>query len=304
MAWESMTSSDTPPAAFTHMPAAEPGPVLLSSPHSGRFYPAELQTAARLDATQLRRSEDAFVDQLIAAGPAFGMALFTATHARAFVDVNREPSELDMALFQDPPILPYKPSARVQAGLGVLPRVVGVGLDIYHRRLRFADGARRIRQIHTPYHEALAQLLAQTQARHGHAVLLDWHSMPSAAVATTKSHNGRTAPSVVLGDLNGAACAPQVTEAVLTAFERRGYKVSVNDPYAGGYTTQRYGRPQAGIHVLQIELDRTLYMDELRILPHAGFAGLRDSLTSVLAELSTNLPALSLNRPNWPIAAE
>ncbi len=301
-----MTSSEPPPAPFSLVKATRPSGVLLASPHSGRHYPADLVGTARLDPVSLRRSEDAFVDQLIAEGPALGMDLFCATHARAFLDVNRDPGELDPSLFHDPPVLPTKLSDRVQAGLGVLPRVVGAGLDIYSRRFGFATAQKRISDLHTPYHDELTRLIAETRARHGFAVLLDWHSMPAAAVHNVKSNAGRAAPRIVLGDLNGRACAPQVTEAVLHAFERRGYGVAVNDPYAGGYTTERYGKPHLGMHVLQIELDRTLYMDEVRIKPHGGFAGLRDALTSVLGELAATLPSLGLGASamNWPLAAE
>lgn len=246
------------------------------------------------------------MDQLIGAGPDLGMDLIMASYARAYVDVNRDPAELDPELFRDFPLPGAKPSARVQAGLGVLPRVVGVGLDIYPNRISYVDALTRLRDIHAPYHDKLMQQLIQTRARHGFAVLLDWHSMPSGAVLNARSHNGQGRPCVVLGDMNGSACAPHITEAVLHAFERRGFSISVNDPYAGGYTTQRYGRPLDHIHVLQIELDRTLYMDELRIKPHGGFVGLRESLTAVLAELAEIIPELGLGgaQPNFPMAAE
>jgi N-formylglutamate amidohydrolase len=304
-----MTSSaDPPPAqAFLHIAPAHPSSIILASPHSGRHYPADLTGSARLDATALRRSEDAFVDQLIAAGPSLGLALFTATHARAYVDVNRDPGDWDPALYHDAPAVSGKSSERVQAGLGVVPRVVGAGLDIYARRMRFADGTARIERIHAPYHAGLSAVLAQTRTRHGHAILLDWHSMPSGAVSTVKSMRGHARPRIVLGDAKGLACAPQVTEAVLRAFERRGYAVSVNEPYAGGYTTQRYGQPHNGLHALQIEIDRSLYMDELRVQPHGGFVGLRDAMTALLAELGGTLTALDLGRGagrSLPMAAE
>lgn len=301
-----MTSPEFPPAPFKLRQAAQPCGVILSSPHSGSYYPADLVSAARLDPVALRRSEDAFVDQLIAHGVSCGMDVFSATHARAFVDVNRDPAELDPSLFFDPPSLPTKPSDRVQAGLGVLPRVVGVGLDIYAHRFSFAAAQRRITELHKPYHARLTQLVAEARARHGFAILLDWHSMPSAAVMNTRSHNSSSRPRIVLGDFGGRACAPHVTEAVLNTFDRRGYAVAVNDPYAGGYTTQRYGKPHQGVHALQIEIDRTLYMDELLIKPHAGFVGLRETLMSVLDELAVSLPALQLGFPAsaWPLAAE
>ncbi len=295
---------DQTPPAFHHERPARSNAIILTSPHSGRHYPANLLGTARLDATALRRSEDAFIDQLIGAGPSLGMEIFCATHARAYLDVNRDPSELDPSLFHDPPVMPKKPSDRVQAGLGVLPRVVGVGLDIYPRRIDFAQAQQRISAIHIPYHDALTQLVAEAKAIHGYAVMLDWHSMPSGAVAHMRAHGGKMNPAIVLGDLNGRACAPQITEAVLHAFERRGYAVSVNEPYAGGYTTQRYGKPFDNCHVLQIELDRGLYMDELRIKPHGGFAGLRDVLTSLLGELAGTIPALALGRRRYPMAAE
>ncbi len=274
------------------------GPVVLSSAHSGRHYPAEWRDASRLDPVVLRRSEDAFVDELIEAGPALGMSLIAATHARAFVDVNRDPADLDPALFHDAPIGRTKISPRVQAGLGVIPRVVGIGLDIYPNKLAVAVAEHRIAQFHRPYHQALGALLAARCQLHGHAVLMDWHSMPSGAVAD----KGRLAPDVVLGDCRGLACAPAVIALLSAAFVARGLRVAINDPYAGGYMTEQYGHPATGIHAVQIELNRALYLDEIRIAKTAGFTPLKASISAVLRDVSTGIGALrSTLAPALPV---
>ena len=233
------------PALSVHLPDAPAEALVFASPHSGRDYPAELMAAAALDAAAIRRSEDAFVDELIASGPAYGAAVITARYARAFIDVNREAYELDPAMFEDelPPFARAR-TARVAAGLGSIARVVGEGQEIYRRKLTFAEARRRIEGAHRPYHQALAELLGQTRARHGRAALIDWHSMPSAA--SSAGDRARRGCDMVLGDRFGSACAPELTRVVERELEAMGYRVARNAPYAGGYTTEFYGRPRPG----------------------------------------------------------
>ncbi len=264
--------------------------VVLASAHSGRHYPSALLSRSRLDATSLRRSEDAFVDELLFLGVDLGMTLITATYARAYLDVNRDCNELDSALFFDAPFNGRKTSDRVSAGLGVVPRVVGIGMDIYADKMPLAEAQQRIAAIHAPYHAKLEQLLAASRQAHDYAVLLDWHSMPSGAVAD----KGRLAPDIVLGDRHGSSCSAPLTRWVRTAFEAHGLRVAVNDPYAGGYTTERYGRPKTGLHTLQIELNRGLYLDETRIEKTTAFAGLQITISAILAELAKAIPSLNL----------
>jgi N-formylglutamate amidohydrolase len=267
-------------------PARLSTPFVFASPHSGRFYPEDMLAASVLDVASIRRSEDAFVDVLTGAAPAHGAPLISANYARAYMDVNREPYELDPAMFEDelPPFARAR-TARVAAGLGAIARVVAEGQEIYRAKLTFADARQRIEGVHLPYHAALKGLLAEAQAAFGLAILIDWHSMPSAAARAAAGRNGR-APDFVLGDRFGAACAPAVTDAVERALTRMGYMVALNAPYAGGYTTEFYGRPADGAHALQIEINRGLYLDESRLEPHAGFERLRADLNRLFEHLA------------------
>ncbi|WP_374471507.1 N-formylglutamate amidohydrolase [Phenylobacterium sp.] len=262
-----------------------PTPLVFASPHSGRLYPDDMMAAAALDALSIRRSEDAFVDDLIGAAPDLGAALITARFARAYIDLNREAFELDPNMFADElPEFARARTARVAAGLGAIARVVSEGQEIYNRKLTFAEARSRIEGAHRPYHVALAGLIAEAQAAHGFAILVDWHSMPAAAAKA----GGRERPSdMVLGDRFGAACAGLLPARVERELEAMGYRVARNTPYAGGYTTEHYGRPARRVHALQIEINRGLYLDEASLAPTAGFEALKahlETLTRALAD--------------------
>lgn len=263
--------------------AAPPTPLVFASPHSGRVYPDDMMAAAALDAHAIRRSEDVLVDDLIGRAPELGAAVISARFARAYIDLNREAFELDPAMFVDElPDFARARTARVAAGLGAIARVVSEGQEIYARKLTFAEARARIERAHKPYHAALEQLLAEARAAHGFAILVDWHSMPSAAARA-----GRDRPSdFVLGDRFGAACAGVLTAKVERDLEAMGYRVARNSPYAGGYTTEHYGRPARRTHALQIEINRALYMDETTREPTEGLARLTadaETLTRALA---------------------
>jgi N-formylglutamate amidohydrolase len=257
-------------------------PLVHASPHSGRVYPAELLEASALDAAAIRRSEDALVDQLIEGAGASGGALIKATFARAYMDVNREPYELDPAMFEDElPAFAQVKTARAAAGLGSIARIVAEGQEIYSRKLTFADARRRVDDVHAPYHAALAGLLEGARERFGAALLIDWHSMPSGAAGPA-----RRAPDFVLGDRYGAACSSGVTRLVERELEARGYVVARNAPYAGGWTTARYGRPAEGLHALQIEINRALYLDEKRLEPLPSARQLKGDLDRLFGALA------------------
>lgn len=278
------------PAAFDLRRAAPEGappptPLVFASPHSGRLYPEDMMRAAALDAVSIRRSEDAFVDDLIAGAPQHGATVIAARFARAYIDLNREAFELDPAMFADElPEFARSRTARVAAGLGAIARVVSEGQEIYRRKLTFAEARMRIEAAHRPYHEALAGLIAEAQAAHGFAILVDWHSMPAAAAR----HAGRERPcDIVLGDRFGAACAGVLPGRVERELEAMGYRVARNAPYAGGYTTEHYGRPSRRAHALQIEINRGLYLDEATLSPTSGFPTLKghiEALTETLAK--------------------
>ena len=260
-------------------PRVQAAPLVLASPHSGREYSAEFLSAARLDPLSLRRSEDSFVDELFGAAPGLGVPLLAARFPRAWCDPNREQWELDPAMFSD--VLPpwvNTGSARVGAGLGTIARVVASGETIYRRKLRFADAEDRVRGCWQPYHAALAALIEDTRRRFGACLLVDCHSMPAAGA-------GRDAPDFVLGDAHGTACAPRVTRHVEELLRGLGYRVRRNDPYAGGYVTRHYGCPRDGVHALQIEVARPLYMDEARFERLPRFADVRDGLTELIGSL-------------------
>lgn len=261
-------------------PLHRTAPLIFSSPHSGRRYPAELLGEARVSLISLRRSEDAYVDELFAGAAAHGAAVLSANVARAYVDLNRDPTELDPDMFEErPPHSAHANSARVQAGLGAIPRICGDGQSIYRRKLSLNEAQRRIAQVHRPYHEALQRLLAETKAQFGCAVLVDCHSMPS-------SSRGAHAPDIVLGDRFGASCHPSVTSLAEATLRRLGYRVARNAPFAGGHTTQTYGRPVQRVHALQIEINRALYVDERTLERTNGHARVRADMTRLAEALS------------------
>jgi N-formylglutamate amidohydrolase len=294
-AWEPIAAKDTPPrgtsgrAPFGLWRAAADGqapptPLVFASPHSGRDYPDDMMAAAALDAQAIRRSEDAFVDDLIVSSPELGAATITARYARAYIDLNREAFELDAGMFEDElPEFARARTARVAAGLGAIARVVSEGQEIYARKLTFSEARGRIEGAHRPYHAALERLIAEAHRAHGVAILIDWHSMPAAAARA----GGRDRPcDFVLGDRFGAACAGLLTQRVERELEAMGYRVARNTPYAGGYTTEHYGRPARRTHALQIEINRGLYLDEATLTPTAGFEALKSNLERLTRALA------------------
>jgi len=268
--------------------------LLFATSHSGRFYPPAMLRRARLPAREIRRAEDALVDTLLTA-VSQSFPVIAATYARAYVDLNRDPAELDPDMFH-PPLAPgvLKPSDRVAAGLGVLPRSVGPGRGIYARPLPPEEAEERIGGIHTPWHGAIAERLVAAVEQHGHAILIDCHSMPS---------NGRGAPQVVIGDLHGVAAGSSLVRFIEGWLLKRGYRVALNVPYAGAYTLERHGRPAYGTHAVQIELDRALYLDQERLIPSAGFVRLAEDLAALALALDAARPGLGLEAP-WRLAAE
>ncbi len=281
--------SATPPAIEISAPASLLTPFIFASPHSGRRYPPELLRMSRLDRHALRQSEDCYVDLLFEAAPAFGAPLLRALFPRAWVDVNRSRDELDQRMFADPlPASADTRSNRVRAGLGVIPRIVADGQDIYERKLNFFEARRRLAACYDPYHRALAGLIAAARAKFGCAIVIDCHSMPSAGGAPFRE--GDRAIDVVLGDRFGASCAPAAPALVEEILSACGFLVSRNAPYAGGHVASAYGRPGEGVHVLQIEINRALYLDERRIMRTAGFDILRRNLETLIAGLAKVSP--------------
>ena len=259
-----------------------PGPFVFASPHSGRFCPADLRARADLTPKALHGTEDALVDRLIESGPDHGAVVIAGQIGRAYVDLNRDPAELDPRLIDDVPDVPM--SAKVAGGFGVLPRLGSDGLPLYDRTLPLHEARDRIARVHTPYHTALAGLMQTAQARHGRAVLIDWHSMPA------RMNDGATGPDVVLGDRFGTSCAAGLTRYLRAAFERLGWRVALNQPYSGGYSTRIWGRPDDGFNAIQIELNRGLYFDESTREPGPGWSRCVSGLERVITALCADAP--------------
>jgi N-formylglutamate amidohydrolase len=265
-------------------PAAERLPLILASPHSGSDYPPDFVAASRLDPVALRRSEDSFVDELFAAAPSLGAPLLSARFPRAYLDVNREAYELDPAMFSDAlPRFVNAGSPRVRMGLGTIARIVASGEEIYAGKLRFAEARRRIEGLYHPYHQALRRLIEETEALFGGYLLVDCHSMPSAAGSVC----GPDGADIVLGDCHGTACAPEILEAARHFLAARGFAVAINAPYAGGFTTDHYGDPRRRRHALQIEINRALYMDECSYRRKPRFARLAAEMAELICRLSS-----------------
>ena len=264
-------------------PAALSGPVVCNSPHSGRSYPSRFLAQSRLDLATLRRSEDTFVDELFSDAVKFGVPMMRAHFPRAFLDVNREPYELDPRMFDGRlPTFANTRSLRVAGGLGTIARVVGDAREIYDRRLPVEEALGRIELYYKPYHRALRRIIVNAQRKFGVAVLVDCHSMPSNA----NGRDERPRADIVLGDRYGTSCGASVTDVIEESLRQAGYSVLRNKPYAGGFITEHYGDPAAGLHAVQIEVNRALYMDEREYRKTPRFEALRTDLGRMIAALA------------------
>ena len=275
-----------PPSHEVIAPRRRSLPLVFSSPHSGDDYPADFLAASRLSALELRRSEDSFVDELFCAAPEEGAPLLRALFPRSYVDPNREPFELDQTMFADP--LPDYANTRspwVECGLGTIARIVASGAEIYRDKLSFDEASARIHRHYWPYHTTLRQLVDETRADFGFCILIDCHSMPSHGVAVN-GHKVAGDLDVVLGDGHGQSCASAVIDCVEASLTAMGYRVGRNDPYSGGFVTRHYGRPSEGVHALQIEISRKLYMDEARIERSPELQRMKKDLRHVILALA------------------
>ena len=270
-------------------------PLILASPLSGQYFPPDFLADARLPVPALRRLEDAHVGALLKDSAALGVPLLEATHARAVIDLNRAEPEYDPAMIAGTLLPPPVSSDRVRRGYGLFPRIAGQGQLIHAGRIPAEVAAGRLAALHRPWHGALQSALSAAAARHGHAVLLDVHSMPSL--------EGTAPAQLVLGDRRGESAAPALVDWLEQAFAAQGLRVARNDPYAGGHTTAHHGSPAQGLHAVQLEFDRALYMDPATLKPHPGFDELAGCIARVMAKLRLALPTLGLG-PALPLAAE
>lgn len=285
-----------PPFAVDE-PAQHAIPFVFNTPHSGAHYPDSFLAASRLDALALRRSEDAHVDRLFAAVVGLGAPLMRANFPRAYLDVNREPYELDPRMFAGRlPSYANTRSMRVAGGLGTVPRIVADGQEIYRERLPVEEAVRRIETLYKPYHRTLRGLIHRTARTFGRSFLIDCHSMPSSSLGRDESAQA----DFVLGDRFGTACLSALVDGFESRLRALGYKVVRNKPYAGGFITEHYGEPGLGRHALQIEINRALYMNEQSLALTAGFVTLADHLTEVIAGVA----AETVELPSHRIAAE
>ncbi len=273
-------------------PADQTIPFVYTSPHSGTAYLREFLVLSKLDVRTLRRSEDAFVDELFGAASELGAPLLSAVVPRSFLDLNREPLELDPEMFEDPlPDHANTTSHRVNGGLGTIARIVSNGAEIYRARLRYREAERRIALIYMPYHRRLRALIDDTRARFGCAIVVDCHSMPSVG-GPLDQDSGRQRADVILGDRFGRSCSPVIMTTAERTLRELGYRVFRNNPYAGGFTTQHYGRPAEAVHTLQVELNRALYMDENRIERTPLMPRVKGDMTTLMQALADVDPAL------------
>lgn len=263
------------------------GGLIVASPHSGRDYPDWFLRQTQLSESQLRSSEDAYVDQLVAPALAAGAVTLTARVPRSVVDLNRARDELDPQAVDGAEARPG--NARMLAGLGVIPRVVSHGRVILDRPIPQAEAERRLTELWQPYHDALSGLMNAAVARFGVAVLLDMHSMPREALGHLDPR-----PQVVVGDRHGRSAGGWLREGLRSALVAEGLALRMNAPFAGAYIAAAYGEPGAGRHVLQIEVDRSLYMDEAQLAPHRGLQVLSDRLGRVYAAVARQLPSATL----------
>ncbi len=276
-------------------PARQLTSVLFSSPHSGREYPAAFLASSPLSATALRSSEDAYVDKLFSRAPLNGAPLLCARAPRAFIDLNRGCDELDPAVVEDVMRTAHNP--RISSGLGVIPRVVSGGRAIYDGKITRAEAEARIASHWRPWHATLRDLVAQTHAKFGEAILIDCHSMPHEAIET-HIRPGQPMPEIVLGDRFGAAASREVVEQIEVIFRAAGFRVARNSPFAGAYIAQAYGHPVSQKHVVQVEIDRSLYLDERKVEPLPCFSAFCLRINRVVAEIT------QIGRQALPIAAE
>lgn len=277
------------PPFVVHEPIEQTTPLVFCSPHSGRIYPRVLLEATQLDPISLRKSEDCYVDELFASATEAGAPLIEARFPRAYLDVNREPFELDPELFDEPlPEFANVQTMRVIGGLGTVPRVVAESEEIYREPLSLAVALERIEQLYRPFHQALDDLIQRTRQRFGYAVLVDCHSMPSASVTFPASAR----PEFILGDRFGGSCDFRVTRCAREAISDLKYQVQLNRPYAGGFITEHYGRPGDNLHAIQIEINRGLYLNERTLERGRKFGEFKADIATLVCDLTVNIPAV------------
>ena len=262
-----------------HLPKILNSPIIFNSPHSGRLYESKFLKETKLSWDEIRLSEDCYVDNLLDFVTEFGCVLMEATFPRAFVDVNRSSHEMDPKIIKGLKKTLITP--RIAAGLGVIPRLVGNGKEIYKKKISLPEANYRLKNYYFPYHEKLKDIIDKSIQKFGLSVLVDFHSMPHNSIQNPDKNRTRL-PQVILGDCFGASCHPLLVKKVYDLFVDAGFRVEMNNPFSGGFITQNYGTPLSNIHVIQVELDRSLYMNEANFRPHEGYADIKKRLRSII----------------------
>ena len=274
-------------------PVSQSVPLVFNSPHSGRRSPQGFLDGSRLDALGIRRSEDHYVDELFSVAPALGAPMLVAHFPRAWLDVNREPYELDPRMFDGPlPSFANIGSIRVAGGLGTIPRVVAENMEIYRHRLPVEAALERIETVYKPYHARLRQLVVRTHVAFGLAVLVDCHSMPG----NIRVSGSGIRPDFIIGDRYGTSASGELSRVAMRLLEDMGFSVVRNKPYAGGFITEHYGRPAKGLHALQIEVNRGLYIDEATLVKRPDFAVMQTAISAFLQDFSDHVEEYAADR--------
>jgi len=271
-------------------PTVPSAPVVYDSPHSGRFYPPDFETKA--SRVELRRGEDAYVDELLNHAPSLGVAVLDATFPRCYIDLNRAETDIDAALLSEPWPTALAPTEKSARGLGLLRRYVGPGVEVNARLLSVSEVRDRIDRVYRPYHAALDRLIDETRVAQGRVWHVNWHSMKSVGNAMTPDGAVERRVDFVVSDVDGRSAAREVTDCVVSALRDHGYRVGVNDPYKGGEIVKRIGVPESGVHSIQVEVNRALYLDESRVEKSVGFAPLGLDLERVTRRLAATASAL------------
>jgi N-formylglutamate deformylase len=277
-------------------PAGALAPLVVDSPHSGRIYPVDFDYACPLPL--LRQAEDAFVDELVIGAPDAGATLISAEFPRTMIDVNRAEDDIDPAGIEGEWPVPLLPDPMTLSGFGLVRRLCRNGVSLYRQPVTAAEVRRRIETYYRPYHDCLRRTMEARIARFGHCTLIDVHSMPD------RVENGMSRPDFILGDRDGTSCYPAVTRRVQRMLQDMGYRVTLNDPYKGREIARRYGLGGGGFdgraQALQVEINRRLYMDEIRIEKSTGFGSLQQDLSAFFLAIADDLRAASAE----PLAAE
>jgi N-formylglutamate deformylase len=276
-----------------HEPVSQTIPFVYNSPHSGRIYPPEFVAQSRLEGISIRRSEDHYVDELFGAAVELGAPLLLANFPRAYLDVNREPYELDPRMF-DGLLPPYANvnSLRVAGGLGTIPRIVAENMEIYARRLPVQEGLERVESVYKPYHSTLRRLIARTHVQFGFGVLIDCHSMPG----NVRVAGSNARPDFIIGDRYGTSASAELSRTAISILEEMGFAAIRNKPYAGGFITEHYGRPSRGLHALQIEVNRSIYVDEVTLEKRPDFSTVAAAVTSFMRQMAEYVEKFSGDR--------